>query len=66
MKKENKLKELVNGMSLKLLQISYFIIESDDNEDAMKLLADISDTQTKIFNIVYEVKSEEGLNEIKN
>ena len=45
-------------MSLKLLHISYFIIESDDNEDAMKLLGDISATQTKIFNIVYKPKSE--------
>jgi len=52
------LKDLVNEMSLKLLHISYFIIESDDNEDAMKLLGDISATQTKIFNIVYKPKSE--------
>ena len=53
-----KLKDLVNQMSLMLLQLSYFIIEADDNEDAMKLLQDISDTQTKIFNIVYKSKSE--------
>ena len=52
------LKDLVNEMSLKLLHISYFIIESDDNEDAMKLLGAIYAKQTKIFNIVYKPKSE--------
>ena len=54
MKKNIKLFDLVNDMSLMLLQLSYFVIEADDNDDAMKLLEHISDTQIKIFNTVNE------------
>jgi hypothetical protein len=37
-----------------LLQLSYFVIEADNNDDAMDLLEHISETQMKIFNIVYD------------
>ena len=45
-------------MSLMLLQLSHFVIEADDNDDAMELLEHISDTQIKIFNTVNKTKSE--------
>tara|TARA_R100000789_G_scaffold4251_1_gene7999 strand:- start:34 stop:216 length:183 start_codon:yes stop_codon:yes gene_type:complete len=54
MKKNKKLFDLVNDMSVMLLQLSYFVIEADNNDDAMDLLEHISETQMKIFNIVYD------------
>ena len=53
------IKGLVDNMSLMLLQLSYFIIEADDNDDAMELLEHISDTQIKIFNVVNETNIDE-------
>ena len=54
MKKHKKLKDLLDKISLLLLQLSYFVVEADHNDNAINLLEHISDLQVEMFNVINE------------
>ena len=52
--KHKVIKELINKMAFLLLKLSHFVIESENNDNAIKLLERISNIQMKILNIIHK------------